>query len=169
MLTNPVYKGYAHWTPTGKVKRNSVSADTIVVKSDHEPIISPDFFDNVQNIIKERKKIHRKYYKGVNPNNIHWLNGLLRCSNCGCTLVMSTDGTLRCNGYAKGKCSTSQSVKRDIIEQAIIEQLNKDFTKEISPVERIEIISEDTSSTYIAQLKKYQKNLLVLKKLILMV
>lgn len=157
ILTNPVYKGYSRWTPTGKVRGHN-SPDTIIAKSEHEPIISEEEFDNIQEIIKARKQIHRKNFKGVNPVNLHWLNGLVRCSNCGNTLV-SNNGRLRCNGYCKGTCSTPQTVKREYIEESILEQIKEDFTKQISPVERIKVISDNPASLYISQLQKLPEKL----------
>lgn len=158
ILTNPAYKGYARWTPTGKVKQCHTSPDTILVRSQHEPIITEEMFDNVQEIIKERKQIHRKNFKGINPQKIHWLNGLVRCSNCGNTLVLNNN-RLRCNGYSKGTCSTPQTVKREDVAEAILQQIKDDFTKQVSPIERIKVISDNPVSIYITQLQKLPEKL----------
>ena len=153
ILTNPVYKGYARWTPTGKVHRKT-SPDTIVKKSNHEPIIDEKTFDEVQEIVQHRKQIHRKYYKGTSTSSIHWLNGLVRCKTCGSTLVKTTETSLVCNGYAKGTCPTSQRIKRSLIEEAILGQIKQDFTHNISLKKRIKMIYKDDTDIILSQLAK---------------
>lgn len=153
ILNNPAYKGYARWTPTGKVRRKT-SPDTIIVKSDHEPIIDEKTFDEVQELLKARKEIHRKYYKGVSDNSRHWISGLTRCKTCGRSLVKSGYGDLVCNGYCKGTCPTSQRVKLKDLEEAILEQIKLDFTKDISLKKRVKIVSKDDTDTILSQLAK---------------
>lgn len=126
ILNNPVYCGMARWTPTGKIRRNYNSKDSIIVKSEHQPIISQDFFNEVQTLLKEEKEINRKYYK-PSTKKIHWLNGLIHCKECGCTFVRNTKDFYQCNGYVKGKCEKSQLVKISTIEQLILTQLNNDL------------------------------------------
>lgn len=153
ILNNPAYKGYARWTPTGKVRRKS-SPDTILVKSDHEAIIDEKTFDEVQEMIKERKELHRKYYKGTNPSQNHWLSGLVRCKTCGHTLVRCPGEALICNGYSKGTCPTSQRVKRELLETAILEQIKIDFTKNISLKNRFKVSSKGDINVILSQLAK---------------
>lgn len=154
ILRNPAYKGYARWTPTGRVRRDFANEDTLIVKSEHEPIIPEETFDQVQELVAKRKTIHRKYFKGINPANLHWLNGLVRCSTCGKTLVRSTKVYYQCNGYSKGTCPTSQMVKITDIEQAILQQLKKDMTAGLNLAKRSKVISTDNTDTFIAQLNK---------------
>ena len=153
ILNNPAYKGYARWTPTGKVRRKT-SPDTIIVKSDHEPIIDEKTFDEVQELLKARKEIHRRYYKGINTNPTHWLSGLVRCKTCGYSLVKTSYATMVCNAYCKGTCPTSQRVKLKDLEEAILEQIKLDFTKDISLKKRVKIVSKDDTDIYLSQLAK---------------
>lgn len=152
ILKNPVYKGYSRWTPTGKVTRKN-STDTIIKKSNHEPIIDEKTFDEVQELIAQRKQIHRKYYKGTSPS-IHWLNGLLRCKTCGHTLVKNTGDFIICNGYAKGTCPTSQRINRSLIEEAILEQIKNDFTQSVDLQKRLQTTSRDNTDIILSQLAK---------------
>ncbi len=152
ILTNPVYKGYARWTPTGRTRRKT-STDTIVKKSNHEPIIDEKTFDEVQEMVKQRKQIHRKYYKGTSPS-IHWLNGLVRCKTCGKSMVKTNKIELVCNGYSKGTCPTSQRIKRSLIEEAILEQIKQDFTQNISLKRRLKTIYKDDTDIILSQLEK---------------
>lgn len=153
ILNNPAYKGYARWTPTGKVRRKT-SPDTIIKKSDHESIIDEKTFDEVQELLKARKEIHRKYYKGTNSSSVHWISGLIRCKTCGHAMVKALNNVLVCNGYSKGTCPTSQRVKIKDLEEAILEQIKLDFTKDISLKKRVKIVSVDETDTILSQLAK---------------
>jgi DNA invertase Pin-like site-specific DNA recombinase len=152
ILKNPVYKGYARWTPTGKVRRKT-SADTIIKKSNHEPIIDEKTFDEVQELIAQRKQLHRKWYKGTS-SSIHWLNGLVRCKTCGKTMVKINQTSLVCNGYSKGTCPTSQRIRRSLIEEAILEQIKNDFTHSVDLQKRLQTTSRDDTDIILSQLAK---------------
>ncbi len=131
ILTNPVYTGYARWSPSSKMKRGQPNQDTIIQKSQHEPIISKELFEKANEIIMHNKQIHKKYYKN-NTSNLHWLNGLIKCKLCGHTLIRNQKDFYQCSGYTKGKCTKSQLVKIGIIEQTILEQIKKDFTSNVN-------------------------------------
>jgi hypothetical protein len=124
-----------------------------VKKSNHEPIIDEKTFDEVQEIVKQRKQIHRKYYKGSSPS-IHWLNGLVRCKTCGKSMVKTNQIELVCNGYSKGTCPTSQRIKRSLIEETILEQIKQDFTQNISLKRRLKTIYKDDTDIILSQLEK---------------
>ena len=131
ILNNPVYCGKVRWTPTGKIRRDYNNKNSIVEKSTHTPIISEEQFEKVKEKLQKRKEIYRKFYKGTNLENLHWLNGLVRCSECGKTLVRNQKKYYQCNGYVKGQCTTSQMVKISDIEEAILKQIKKDFTSKL--------------------------------------
>lgn len=131
ILTNPVYIGYARWTPTGKLKRGQITKDTIIEKSQHKAIVSEELFKQANELLQKSKQINKRYFKS-NTSHLHWLNGLVRCKLCGCTLVRNTKDFYQCNGYAKGKCAKSQLVKIGTIEKAILDQIQKDFTNNIN-------------------------------------
>lgn len=154
ILNNPVYCGMARWTPTGKIRRNYKCEDTLIVDSEHEPIIDKKTFELTQQKLAERKEITRKHYKGANPQNLHWLNGLVRCKICGCTFVRNQKQYYNCNGYTKGKCPTSQNIKIELIEQAILNQLKHDFSKATKLVNRCKTVSNTDVDIILSQLEK---------------
>ena len=131
ILQNPVYIGYARWNPSGKLKRGQITDKTIIEKSQHQAIVSEELFKQANDLLQKNKLINKKYFKS-NTSHLHWLNGLVRCKLCGCTLVRNTKDFYQCNGYTKGKCSKSQMVKIGTIEKAILEQIKKDFTSNIN-------------------------------------
>lgn len=166
ILNNPVYYGMVRWTPTGKVKRGFYSEDSLIVKSTHEPIITEEVFMKTKEKLIQRKEINRKYYKGTNPEKLHWLNGLVRCKECGRTLVRNQQHYYQCNGYVKGICPTSQLVRIDKIENAILEQIKKDFNSKLELNVKINpnSFSDNELQIIYAQLEKLKEKELRIKE-----
>ena len=116
ILRNPVYKGYARWTP-GKTKdyRDVPEEATIIAKGNWEPIVSEELWqqavDQIQKNFRNRGKHSRAEFEGI-----HWLSGMLKCSNCGRTLAVSgkykTNNAVhfQCAGYNHGQCHVSHSL-----------------------------------------------------------
>ncbi len=157
LLTNPVYIGYARWTPGRKLKRNEKSENTIIEKSQHKPIVDEDIFKKANEIIDHNRQIHKRYFKST--PNIHWLNGLVKCKICGSTLVRNTKDFYQCNGYVKGKCLKSQLVKLSNIETAILEQIKSDFTNGINITSKLAIKQKNNSEAYtlLSELEKLKE------------
>lgn len=130
ILSNPVYIGYARWTPTSKMKNGQVTEDTIIQKSQHQPIISEELFTKVNELLKKTQQINRKYHK--DSSHKHWLTGLIKCKLCGSTLIRNQKDFYQCSGYTKGKCNKSQLIKISVIEQRILQQIQYDFTNPLN-------------------------------------
>ena len=158
ILRNPVYIGYARWTPTGKLKRGESNKDTLIVKSEHEPIVTEDTFNKANELIQQSKQINKRYFKS-NTSHLHWLNGLIRCKLCGCTLVRNHNDFYQCNGYTKGKCAKSQLVKIGNIEKAILDQIQKDFTNNININVKFGINKNNNDEMYLllSELEKFKE------------
>ncbi len=134
MLNNPAYIGMVRRSPNGTraiSKRNYNDEDIVIVGGLHEPIISMDLWDKVQERIKQMKKSYPKYAKREQAVD-YMLKGITRCSVCGSTLAMSSvvSGkkrikTLQCCNYAKGSCTVSHSITMPKIESALIEGLEQ--------------------------------------------
>lgn len=130
ILNNPVYIGKVRWTPTGKTRRNYHNPDSIVADSDHQPIINMDLWERVQHALDVQKAL---YPKGQKPDAQlkSWLKGLVRCGNCGNTLVNSAGQYLQCNSYAKGACKISHCINTSALESLVLEQLKDIFQSEL--------------------------------------
>ena len=130
IINNPVYIGKVRWTPTGRIRRNFNSPDSIIRDSEHEPIIGVELWNKTQEVIKENKEIYRKNERcSTVPRS--WLRGLLRCANCGCTLIVQSEKYMQCNGYVKGRCTKSNMIKKDVIEGLVLEKLKEAYKGEI--------------------------------------
>jgi len=107
ILNNPAYIGKLRWTPTGKMQNNFDNPDTITAKSTHDPIITGELFETVQNLIKSKKKVYAK--RNADPK--YFLQGLVKCSSCGANLSYAARlNSLQCQRYSRGTCEISHSI-----------------------------------------------------------
>lgn len=127
ILNNPVYIGKLKYTP-GRRKDTYDFDDpnTILVDGKHEPIINIDLWNEVQMKLSKNSK-WKKPHQHVDDNPKHWTKGLVRCKECGCTMVTQGKSKLRCNGYNKGKCSNSTTLPILKVYDLIIETIKSDI------------------------------------------
>ena len=142
IINNPVYIGKVRWTPTGRTRRNFHNPDTIIRDSTHEPLISEELWEKTQEVIKENKELFRPREKITNQKRT-WLSGLVKCSNCGKTLVVQSKQYMQCNGYVKGKCNVSCHVKISTLEELVLEKLEKTYQDKID----INIVPKTSDNT----------------------
>ena len=62
----------------------------------------------------------RKPQKGMS----YWLNGVLRCGKCGCTLA-NYGGSYQCGNRGKGLCSGNGSVSLRVISKIVVDTLEE--------------------------------------------
>lgn len=142
MLHNTCYIGKIRWCTDGTkaVSRGNLDNENImIVDGNHEPIISMELWEKVQEMLEEQKKAYPKYAKRQQPVD-YMLKGLVRCSACGGTLACNGTKSgktkarcLQCCNYSRGSCQTSHSITMPKIEAAFIKGLrqaldNKQFT-----------------------------------------
>ena len=130
ILNNPVYIGKVRWTPTERTRRNFNNPNSITADGAHEPIISIETWEQAQQCIKENKDLFGKRQK-TSANIVSWINGLVKCGNCGKTLVVAQKNYLQCNGYSKGQCGVSHSVRIDVLEKLVLEEIKNVYTNNL--------------------------------------
>ena len=124
ILRNPVYIGKLRWNPTGRTRRNYFDENIITADGEHEPIITQETWDAAQRRLDEMKAQAR--YKGKpTVSKSHWIIGTVRCADCGASLV-NGGGYLRCNNYVHGRCRHSQSIRPELLADALIAKLRLD-------------------------------------------
>lgn len=141
ILNNPLYCGYTRWTPTGKTigKRNYNSCDTLTVKGSHQPIISEELYNKVQEKLALIKAT-RTYKSRPATEYKHYLSGIVHCSTCGASLAyMGKSNSLQCWKYNHAQCKVSHSIQTYKVEQAIEDELKS-------------IINSNNLSKYIANI-----------------
>ena len=134
ILRNPAYIGKIRWSTGGTraVARLDYDNENImVVDAHHQPIISVELWDKVQKMLDAQKKAYPKYARREQPIE-YMLKGLVRCSACGATLIMSSAksgkaglSTMQCHNYSRGQCTTSHSVVMHKLETALMAGLEQ--------------------------------------------
>ncbi len=127
ILRNPLYKGYTRWTPGKRKNYDYEYKNSIVAKGNFEPIISEKEFDDLQKRLDEIRKITSPKSRPQIEYR-HWLSGIIKCSSCGGTLISGgSNENFQCGNYLKGKCSISHSIKKYIIEDIVIKEIENQF------------------------------------------
>lgn len=126
ILHNPVYCGKIRWCTDGKMasKRDYYNENFIITKGVHEPIITQETFDKAQEIFQENKKKYRKWQRRDQPVEF-MLKGLLKCGNCGATLVHSQAGnSVQCHNYTGQRgCTISHSISLRKADEIVLNAL----------------------------------------------
>ncbi|MBQ6040918.1 MAG: recombinase family protein [Oscillospiraceae bacterium] len=127
ILTNPVYLGKLRRSMTGDRSDRYHEQDQCV-DGQHQPIITQEVFDAAQAKRADTKKMYKKYARHDQPVQF-MLKGMVRCDNCGGTLVMSSTGNgLQCHNYGRGKCKISHSISIAKINAAVLEKIREDMS-----------------------------------------
>lgn len=126
IIQNPTYVGKIRWNRKESATNIIKPKDEWIIRDgNHEPIISKELFELAQNRYNSeytpKKSRPSAEYK-------HWLSGIIKCSNCGCSLTASKVPHsrylhFRCNGYSKGKCNTPNSISENIIIPKILKAI----------------------------------------------
>lgn len=125
LLHNPVYKGYARWTPAGAIERDFNNPASIVARGDWEAIVSESLWNAAAERLQKRAVLPRRRYEAEGR---HWLSGMVKCSACGRSLILSAASqssfTLQCGGYNHGRCSVSHSLSARVLLPALFSALD---------------------------------------------
>ena len=126
ILHNPVYCGKIRWCTEGKSasKRDYYNENFIISDGVHEPIITQDTFEKARNLLQENKKKYRKWQRQEQQVDF-MLKGLMKCSNCGATLVYNKScNSVQCHNYsAQRGCSVSHSISLRKADPIVIKAL----------------------------------------------
>lgn len=131
ILNNPVYMGQVRWCPEGRLRREFKNPKAIIADGQHEPIISKELWEETQKVLRGNKEIYR-YKERKTAKISSWLKGLVRCENCGSTLVVQGKKYMQCNSYLKGACNISCHVIIEDLEKSILEKLKETFDEKLS-------------------------------------
>ncbi len=147
ILQNTAYIGYSRFT-VGGMKRDYKNPNTITAKGKWEPIIDMDTWNLAQQKMEDHYKKWHKYQKEPGKN-YSWLRSIVKCSDCGKSLVRCSVKTknysfFQCTGFNKGICKDSHYIRQDQLVPAILEQVKKDFTEKLN----IKIVEGKNSPQY---------------------
>lgn len=131
ILNNPTYIGLNRYKDGG-FKRNYNDPDIIYTKGNWQPIITQELWDKSQAKLKLYNEKWFKYKKDYHKQE-HWLRGILKCSNCGNSLIHI--GTkyphFQCTGYQHGKCKISHHISDRIIIPEILNAIKNTYTQKL--------------------------------------
>ncbi len=126
MLTNEMYIGnmvqgkYGSVSYKTKENKPRPKSQWYIVKGTHEPIIEPDLWETVQNIIKQRTKPFKSGTIGI-------FAGKVRCANCGYVMRSTKNrgkNYLQCpNRHISKDSCIGAFISVDSLEHRIIEEL----------------------------------------------
>ncbi|MCL2019630.1 MAG: recombinase family protein [Oscillospiraceae bacterium] len=158
ILRNPVYIGKIRYNTEHRTRRKYEDKGIIIKQGLHEPIIDEETFNKTQERLAYIKSTFNKgEHHEPRSGNDFILRGLIKCSNCGSPLIQAQKGSLlQCNGYIKGKCTTSHAIKVRIINEEVLKCVEEDIELDgfyISPCVTKKI-EEDVSGERIKKLNK---------------
>ncbi|KIO67130.1 hypothetical protein B4064_1065 [Caldibacillus thermoamylovorans] len=167
ILTNPHYVGdlvqgrTTTVSVTSKRRKNVPKEEQFIIKNAHEPIISRETFDAVQNQLEQR----RKY---ITAPKIHLFTNVLFCADCGTGMWFRSnrDGYI-CGAYARygKKACTAHTIKEDFLKETILNDI-KSLIHQIDKeqyIKKMERKSKSTKSDSQKKINKINKQMDVLK------
>ena len=187
MITNPSYTGaivYGRQTASlyEGIKHHLTTKDEwIVLEGMHEPIVSKELFDRVQEVFEENRRIRKeriaknaKRREGIDNR----FEGKVFCGDCGKKMrffraeIPSTRkfvGTYQCFSYKYKKECTPHHTRMALVEEAVYEALMvqmdraKDIRKIISGQEK-KSVGKDRIREYEKENVRLQKDITIVNK-----
>jgi site-specific DNA recombinase len=168
MIKNPVYMGKIVWQRKKYSKSHKAGQrkevqqqpkkQWIIAEGQHEALISSELFDKAQEIL--RKKYHVPYRtKVVNP-----LAGLLRCKDCGASMVYRTYAKSEPHLLCYNHCGNKSS-KFSYVEERLLASLGRWLAGyQAKPEAAAGDASADLLDTHRRAFKRRQEELLALQQ-----
>lgn len=148
ILRNPIYIGKLRYSKKGKVdyNKNNETNNATTFDGIHKPIIENDLWLKAQDKL-DKNLVFSKPHQISTCKVDYWLKGIVRCSECGNTLIRNgwKKDKLRCNGYAKGKCSNHYTISIKEIEEIVLNQIKQDFDNQEIKLNIREIKSKENN------------------------
>ena len=145
ILNNPCYIGKIRWSLEGAravSKRDYANQNIMTVDGHHEPLVTQELWEKVQERLEQQKKAYTKYARREQPIE-YLLKGIVRCSSCGGAIAMSAavsgknrTRTMQCCNYSRGSCHISHSVTMPKLENSLFEAMERAADLKQFPVSR---------------------------------
>lgn len=147
ILRNPVYIGKLRWNPAGRTRRDFFNENIITANGNHKPLIDLATWEEAQRRL-DKVKSQREYKSRPACELKSWVSGVVRCSSCGATLVFVKPHFFKCNNYTKGRCTHSQHIRSDILEDAILSCLVQDAASSSAMIYNITYSNSSEKENY---------------------
>jgi site-specific DNA recombinase len=119
ILQNPVYTGKLRWNYRDVSGKKKDLDKVVIVNGDHEPIVSQELFDEVQQSIKVR---HLSTSAKAQTSDFPF-SGVLVCGRCGSRMVGSTIRRKRKKGYIHYQYNCTQKTHRGACDMPSISEI----------------------------------------------
>lgn len=131
ILQNPAYIGLNRYKDGG-FKRIYNDPNIIYTKGNWQPIISQEIWDKSQAKLKLYNDKWFNYKKDYHKQE-HWLRGIIKCSNCGSSLIHIGNKYphFQCSGYQHGKCKESHHIADNKIIPEILNVIKNVYTQKL--------------------------------------
>lgn len=130
ILRNPVYIGKMRWNPTGRTRRDFSNENIILADAQHQPLITQETWDAAQRRMAA-VKAQWKYHGRPITEHKRWLSGLIRCADCGSTLIFAAPHYWKCNGYVRGRCKSTQHISDEKLTEMLLTLMERDTQADI--------------------------------------
>ena len=130
ILRNPVYIGKMRWNPTGRTRRDFSNENIILADAQHQPLVSQETWDAAQRRMAA-VKAQWKYHGRPVTEHKRWMSGLIRCADCGSTLIFASPHYWKCNGYVRGRCKSTQHITDEKLTEMLLTLMERDTQQEI--------------------------------------
>lgn len=160
ILRNPVYIGKLRWNPTGRTRRDFSNENIILADAQHDPLIAQEVWDAAQTRMAA-VKAQWKYHGRPVTEHKRWMSGLVRCDQCGSTLIFAAPHYWKCNGYVRGSCKTTQHISEEKLMEMLLTAMERDANSAIGL--NYEVVRRDPAALDEAALLQEQQRQLTAK------
>ena len=97
----------------------------IITENHHEPIISKEKFDEVQEILNKNKSARNNKEKDL-------FYSFLKCADCGSSFTLRKVKNYEyyhCTSYVRNRSCTSHSIRKDKLTEIVLNELNRKFKR----------------------------------------
>ncbi len=119
----------------------------IITENHHEPIISKEKFDEVQEILNKNKSARNNKAKDL-------FYSFLKCTDCGSSFTLRKVKNYEyyhCTSYVRDGSCTSHSIRKDKLTEIVLEELNKKFKRNKINIITRDILLKNVDSIIISQ------------------
>lgn len=135
VVTNPIYAGFIRWNYR---KASGIkTGNEVIVKGEHEPIISKEQFDTVQEIIQKRTG------KGFKGHTHYPFTGVLKCARCGSPMIGASRKRkhgvyrfYRCTGRFQSKICDMPLISEEVLAKTFLDEVEVPEYKEVQLPEK---------------------------------
>ena len=129
---------------------NANKDEWIITENHHEPIISKEKFDEVQEILNKNKCARSNKAKDL-------FYSFLKCTDCGRSFTLRKVKNYEyyhCTSYVRNGSCTNHSIRKDKLVEIVLEELNKKFKRNKIDTLTRDILLKNIDSIIISQNKE---------------